>query len=161
MNSKLRDKIFIAAEIIEIGLGIIILFACIASGIGIVFKTDISALISNPDYLQERLSDVCLIIIGIELIKMITSYTIDSVVDVMLLAVARQMIVEHTSPLENLFAVFSVGVLFVIRKYLYISQIDKRVKPEKGSISSVLKKREKTQTVQREDSKKEMEFEHK
>ena len=68
----------------------------------------------------------CLIIIGIELIKMITSYTIDSVVDVMLLAIARQMIVEHTSPQENLLAVLSVGVLFVIRKFLYISRLDKR-----------------------------------
>ena len=57
---------------------------------------------------------------------MITSYTIDSVVDVMLLAIARQMIVEHTSPQENLLAVLSVGVLFVIRKFLYISRLDKR-----------------------------------
>ena len=68
----------------------------------------------------------CLIIIGIELIKMITSYTIDSVVDVMLLAIARQMIVEHTSPIENLIAVLSIGILFVIRKYLYISRLDRR-----------------------------------
>ena len=55
---------------------------------------------------------------------MITSYTIDSVVDVMLLAVARQMVVEHTSPLENMLAVLAVGALFVIRKYLHISHLD-------------------------------------
>ena len=73
-----------------------------------------------------RMSSACLIIIGIELIKMITSYTIDSVVDVMLLAIARQMIVEHTSPIENLIAVLSIGILFVIRKYLYISRLDRR-----------------------------------
>ena len=70
------------------------------------------------------MSDACLIIIGIELIKMITSYTIDSVVDVMLLAVARQMVVEHTSPLENMLTVLAVGALFMIRKYLYISHLD-------------------------------------
>ena len=66
------------------------------------------------------------LLIGAEMLKMITSYTIDSVVDVMLLAIARQMIVEHTSPQENLLAVLSVGVLFVIRKFLYISRLDKR-----------------------------------
>ena len=62
-----------------------------------------------------RMSSACLIIIGIELIKMITSYTIDSVVDVMLLAIARQMIVEHTSPVENLIAVLSIGSICIFR----------------------------------------------
>ena len=62
----------------------------------------------------------------------------------MLLAIARQMIVEHTSPQENLLAVLSVGVLFVIRKFLYISRLDKRRELErkkkedkqKGSVPS-------------------------
>lgn len=138
MNSVLRDKISSAATAIEIGLGIIILFACLIAGVGMLLNTDFKLLFDAPDYLQARLSDACLIIIGIELIKMITSYTIDSVVDVMLLAVARQMIVEHTAPLENLIAVIAVGLLFVIRKYLYISQIDRR-KPSKREVAEALR----------------------
>ena len=85
MNSDFRDKLSNAATVVEITLGMVILIACIVSGIGI-----------------------------------------DSVVDVMLLAIARQMIVEHTSPIENLIAVLSIGILFVIRKYLYISRLDRR-----------------------------------
>lgn len=131
MNSDLRDKLSIAATAIEIALGLIILLACVVGSVGLVCTTQLSQMILVPDYFQERLSDACLIIIGIELIKMITSYTIDSVVDVMLLAIARQMIVEHTSPLENLLAVLSVGVLFVIRKYLYISRLDGRKRSKK------------------------------
>ena len=88
-------------------------------------------MLGDAHYLQKRMSDACLILIGAEMLKMITSYTIDSVVDVMLLAIARQMIVEHTSPQENLLAVLSVGVLFVIRKFLYISRLDKRRELEK------------------------------
>ena len=128
MNSDVRDKISNAATAIELTLGLIILIACVVSSLGIIFTTDVQSLFTVPGYLQSRLSDACLIIIGIELIKMITSYTIDSVVDVLLLAVARQMVVEHTSPLENLMAVVAVGVLFVIRKYLYISHLDSRKK---------------------------------
>lgn len=131
MNSDLRDKLSIAATAIEIALGLIILLACVVGSVGLIFTTELNQMILVPDYFQERLSDACLIIIGIELIKMITSYTIDSVVDVMLLAIARQMIVEHTSPLENLLAVLSVGVLFVIRKYLYISRLDGRKRSKK------------------------------
>ena len=128
MNSDVREKISGAATIIEITLGVVILIACVVASLGIVFTTDVQALFLQPDYLQKRLSDACLIIIGIELIKMINSHSLDSVVDVMLLAIARQMIVEHTSPLENMMTVVSVGVLFVIRKYLYISHLDSRKK---------------------------------
>ena len=144
MNSDFRDKLSNAATAVEITLGMVILIACIVSGIGMVAMTDMNKLFGDPAYLQARMSSACLIIIGIELIKMITSYTIDSVVDVMLLAIARQMIVEHTSPQENLLAVLSVGVLFVIRKFLYISRLDKRRELErkkkedkqKGSVPS-------------------------
>ena len=131
MNSDLRDTISSAATAIEITLGLIILLACVVGSVGLVCTTELNQMLLVPDYFQERLSDACLIIIGIELIKMITSYTIDSVVDVMLLAIARQMIVEHTSPLENLLAVLSVGVLFVIRKYLYISRLDRPKRSKK------------------------------
>lgn len=131
MNSDLRDKISTAATAVEIVLGLIILLACVIGSIGLVCTTEMDQMLYVPEYFQERLSDACLIIIGIELIKMITSYTIDSVVDVMLLAIARQMVVEHTTPLENLLAVLSVGVLFVIRKYLYISHLDRRKRSKK------------------------------
>ena len=126
MNSDVREKISGAATVIELTLGVIILIACVVASLGIVFMTDVQQLFVSPDYLQARLSDACLIIIGIELIKMINSYTIDSVIDVMLLAIARQMVVEHTAPIENLITVIAVGILFVIRKYLYISHLDSR-----------------------------------
>ena len=107
MNSDLRDKISSAATAIEITLGLIILLACVVGSVGLVCTTELNQMLLVPDYFQERLSDACLIIIGIELIKMITSYTIDSVV------------------------VLSVGVLFVIRKYLYISRLDRPKRSKK------------------------------
>ena len=88
MYSDFRDKLSNAATVVEITLGMVILIACIVSGIGMVAMTDMKKLFGDPAYLQARMSSACLIIIGIELIKMITSYTIDSVVDVMLLAIA-------------------------------------------------------------------------
>ena len=139
MNSDVRDKISTAATAIEITLGAIILIACIVASLGMVFNTDTIALFSDPEYLQARLSDACLIIIGIELIKMITSYTIDSVVDVMLLAIARQMVVEHTSPVENLIMVVAVGILFVIRKYLYVSFLDSRRRRREARVAAAIR----------------------
>ena len=133
MNSDVRDKISTAATAIEITLGAIILIACIVASLGMVFTTDTQQLFVSPDYLQERLSDACLII------KMITSYTIDSVVDVMLLAIARQMVVEHTSPVENLIMVVAVGILFVIRKYLYVSFLDSRRRRREARVAAAIR----------------------
>lgn len=126
MKNQFRERLSFCATMIEMVVGGLILIGCIISGIGLIGTTDISELLGDAHYLQNRMSDACLILIGAELLKMITSYTIDSVVDVMLLAIARQMIVEHTSPIENLIAVLSIGILFVIRKYLYISRLDRR-----------------------------------
>lgn len=119
------------AETVEMILGVIILFYCVVSTVGSVFTIDMDQLFRSAAYLQQQLSNACLIIIGIELIIMITSNSVDAVVDVMLLAVSRQMIVEHSTPLENLLTVVAVVLLFVIRKYLYISKSDKRP-PLKG-----------------------------
>lgn len=118
-------------------LGVIILVYCLISTVGMIFGANVKSLFHSTAYLQYQLSNVCLIIIGIELIMMITSHSVDSVVDVILLAVSRQMIVEHTAPLENLLTVISVGLLFLIRKYLYISKIDKRAQSSKESESNL------------------------
>ena len=109
MKNQFRERLSFCATMIEMVVGGLILIGCIISGIGLIGTTDISELLGDAHYLQGRMSDACLIL-----------------VDVMLLAIARQMIVEHTSPQENLLAVLSVGVLFVIRKFLYISRLDKR-----------------------------------
>ena len=145
MKNQFRERLSFCATMIEMVVGGLILIGCIISGIGLIGTTSIAELLGDAHYLQDRMSDACLILIGAEMLKMITSYTIDSVVDVMLLAIARQMFVEHTSPQENLLAVLSVGVLFVIRKFLYISRLDKRRELErkkkedkqKGSVPSL------------------------
>ena len=131
MKNQFRERLSFCATMIEMVVGGLILIGCIISGIGLIGTTSIAELRGDAHYLQDRMSDACLIVSRAEMLKMITSYTIDSVVDVMLLAIARQMIVEHTSPQENLLAVLSVGVLFVIRKFLYISRLDKRRELEK------------------------------
>lgn len=126
MKGDPRNYIATAAEVVEIALGILILLGCVIAGIGVVCNTDFGAVFHDPSYLQSLISQIYIILIGVELIKMITSHTVNSVVDVILVAVARQMVVEHTSPLENIMAVLAVAILFTIRKYLYISHLDNR-----------------------------------
>ena len=41
-------------------------------------------------------------------------------IDVLLFAIARQMVVEHTSPLENLIGIVTIALIFAIRKFLFV-----------------------------------------
>ena len=78
------------------------------------------------------------IIIGIELLKMFCRHDLDSVVEVLLFAVARQVIIEHTTMVDNLLCMISVALLFCIRKFLFVSALDKK-EPELKAIHPSLK----------------------
>ncbi|CAM4246387.1 hypothetical protein [Streptococcus penaeicida] len=58
--------------------------------------------------------------VGIELIKMISNPGPKTVIEVLLFALTRQLIVDHPNMLDFLFGIIAVAVLFAIRRYLFI-----------------------------------------
>ena len=65
------------------------------------------------------------IVIGIELIKMLCRHNMDSVIEVLMFAMTRHLIVEETSMLDGLICVVAVSILFVVRKFLFVAKIDR------------------------------------
>ena len=66
------------------------------------------------------MANAFLIVMGIEFVKMLMLHTYGAVIDVLLFAIARQMVVEHTSPLENLIGIVTIALIFAIRKFLFV-----------------------------------------
>ena len=64
------------------------------------------------------LSDILLIVIGIELAILLIKRRPESVVELMFFVVARRMLVNVHEPLEILIGVAAIAGLFAIRKYL-------------------------------------------
>lgn len=124
IKKRIRKLLHRAADFLELLIGIVVLLACIVSGIGILLQVQVHTLLTDTNYFLHLLDCICGIIIGVEFIKMLASHTLGSVIDVLLLALARQMVVEHTAPIENLLTILAVAILFLVRKYLYISKID-------------------------------------
>ncbi|EFR44510.1 transporter associated domain-containing protein [Streptococcus pseudoporcinus] len=58
--------------------------------------------------------------VGIELIKMISNPSPKTVIEVLLFALTRQLIVDHPNMLNFLFGIIAVAVLFAIRRYLFV-----------------------------------------
>lgn len=70
------------------------------------------------------------LVIGVELLKMFCRHDIDSVVEVLLFAVARQIVIEHMPVQETLIGVLAIAILFAIRRFLFVSALDDPTKIE-------------------------------
>lgn len=55
------------------------------------------------------LEKAMMLAIGLEFVKMLCKHTPSTIIDVLLFAIARQMIVEHTTPLENLITIVALA----------------------------------------------------
>lgn len=64
------------------------------------------------------------LVIGVELLKMFCRHDLDSIVEVLLFAVARQIVIEHMPVNEALIGVIAIAVLFAIRRFLFVSALD-------------------------------------
>ncbi len=71
-----------------------------------------------PNY--DDLLETCFnLVIGVELIRMMYYHTSNSVFEVLLFAIARQIIVDHSSITGSFVGVCSIAVLFATRKFLF------------------------------------------
>ena len=80
--------------------------------------SDIPNLEVWPNY-DDLLSTCCNLIIGVELIRMMYYHTPNTVFEVLLFAIARHIITDHTSTFSSLVGVCAIAVLFATRKYLF------------------------------------------
>ena len=55
---------------------------------------------SDTEGLRSFLSTAFTVVIGIEFLKMLSRHNMSSAVEVLLFAIARQMVIEHTTPME-------------------------------------------------------------
>ena len=59
--------------------------------------------------------------IGVEFVKMLCTHQPGTIIEVLLFATARQMIVEHLNVYETLVGIGAIAALFTIRKFLFCS----------------------------------------
>lgn len=119
MRKKLQDKMFEASYLFELFISVIVGIAILVLGVRLAVSTVMtSALSKEVGTLVEILDDAIILAIGAELIKMFCKHTPETVIEVLAFALARQLIVEHTSPWENLITVVAIAILFAVRRFL-------------------------------------------
>ena len=119
----MRERTLKAAQGLEIVMAVVILTAIVIRAVLLIagliqeLRTD-----SMSFSIDAFLSKVLLIIMGIEFVKMLMLHTYGAVIDVLLFAMARQMIVTHNGPEGTLLSVLSVAVIFAVKKFLYTGE---------------------------------------
>lgn len=109
---KLSSLLEIAIAIM-LTVGIILL--CIRTALSLGNIPNLSV---YPNY--EDLLKTCFnLIIGVELIRMVYHHTPNTVFEVLLFAIARQIIIDHSSAWGSLIGVCAIAVLFATRKFLF------------------------------------------
>ncbi len=120
----LHRKLYESATFLEVIVGIVALIPIVFS---LLFLLEQMALMNfrEEKALTQFMYIAFEIIIAVEFAKLIFVHTIDTTVEIIIMAIVRQIIVEHTSPVDTFILVTSVAVLCVVRKYLFIRELDK------------------------------------
>lgn len=107
---------FIAAAVI---IGMLDLFSYIV----LIFTTNA---IETYDVFQRFLGHALLLVVGVELVAMLILHTPGSVIEVLLYAVARNMLIGSHSTLDFVFGIAAIAAIFAIRKFLFIETISSK-----------------------------------
>ncbi|MFS1664028.1 hypothetical protein [Streptococcus sp. zg-JUN1979] len=121
MRKFLQTTLYELSFYVEILISIILVLVLILLTSRLVIDaTDIYAGSSSIEsYLQDFINQAMSIAIGVELIKMLSKHTSGTIIEVLLFAAARQIVVSHGSTLDMLLGVLAIAALFATRKYLF------------------------------------------
>ena len=117
--------IYNISRYVEIALSIVILVVIALAGVRLVMEiagTSVSSM--DTEFFTSFLSQALSLVVGVEFVKMLCQHSAQTVVEVLMFATARQMVVEHLGSVETLIGVLSIAVLFAIRKYLMTDNDD-------------------------------------
>lgn len=125
MKNYLQSKIYSFSFYIEMIISFILtLVLIILSARLLMDAMNMTFSSEGEDVFSFAIENAMNIAIGVELIKMLCKHTPGTVVEVLMFAIARQMIVDHGSTMDTLIGVICIAILFATRKYLFIAHDD-------------------------------------
>ena len=129
MNAKINKIFYILVHILEYFIAILTLAVLVGT---LVFE--ISKLFSSESGFKTTdifLHNVLTLVVGLEFVRMLINLTPANTIEVLIVAIARQVIINHNDPLPNIACVLCIAGLFATRKFL-ISKRDLKKELSEG-----------------------------
>ena len=128
-KKKLNELIYAISRYTEIALSAIMLMVIIVLIIPMIYNfISIPLLSIKASQFNEFLGNILTLIIGVEFVKMLAKHTAENLLEVLMFAIARQMIVEHLDMIDTLIGIISIAIIFAVRKYLLLKSTDDKEK---------------------------------
>lgn len=120
MRKRFEESLLHVANCLELFVSILMIIILIILSLKFfVSIIDSSNYVNGPDDLTTFLTMALNLAVGIEFVKMLCKHTPNTIIEVLLFATARQMIVYHLHAIDTLIGVSAIAVLFATRKYLF------------------------------------------
>ena len=112
---KIMQKL---ASYMELVLSVFLLLTVIVLTVRLIAQS-VPQVWSQQIEVMYYLESAMTLAIGIEFVKMLCTHTPETIIEILLFAISRQMIVEHLSATETILGVGAIAGLFAVRKYLF------------------------------------------
>ena len=123
---KLDTLLLNFIHIFEIIISIIIAIVIVFMIINLISSVVSSNLLSmETSEFSEFLSSALTLVVGLEFVKLLCHNTPENLIEVLMLAISRQMVVEHLNTYQMLFGIISIAVLLAAKKYFVDSKTEK------------------------------------
>lgn len=117
MKSTIVKFLLKTAWILELVIALFILMVTVVQMV-LTGKDSLNYLTLGQFSLNDFFISTMNIVVGLEFVKMLILHTPRAVTDVLLFAIARQLVVSHSSSIDTLLGVAAVALIFLIKKFL-------------------------------------------
>ncbi len=116
MNRKINRAFYILVHILEYLIAVLTMVVLVGLlGYEIYKMFTLDGYFSSAD---TYLKNILTIVVGLEFVRMLINLTPANTLEVLIVAIARQVIINHESALSNIACVLCIGGLFAIRRFL-------------------------------------------
>ncbi len=125
MIHKIEKVLHYVVEIVEIIIAVITLCA-----MGYLLFLEVYRMFTVDGYFSDPthlLHNVLTIVIGLEFVSMLIDLTPANTLEVLTLAIARYVIIDHTNAVSNIVCVICIAGLFAIKRFLVPKEDLKKV----------------------------------
>lgn len=123
---KLEKKIKHFILWIEVIMAMFILATVIVSCkdiVVLIYKVFITEASSSYVVLQGLFVHILLLVVGLELALMLIGHTAGNVLEVILYAIARKMLISSSNSIDILLGVIALAIIFAVDKYLHTKEV--------------------------------------
>lgn len=117
----IQDRVYKLAICIETFFAIVIAIVIVLLAVKLITIIFQPGFFVDEESFSNFLKNALGLVVGVEFVKMLVRHTMDNVVEVLIFAISRHLIVYHLEIWEMLIGVLCIAVLFAIRKFLVVS----------------------------------------